>query len=87
MFKAMHRFIQWLMSEAPNIERLSIASSVPVYLGLAIFHTLKTHDFNGMDFGGGIAALVGGISAVLGLRDWAASKREGNTDGPNTATS
>jgi hypothetical protein len=72
------RLLAWLSSEATSLERLSIASSVPVYLALAIFHTLKSHDFNGLDFGGGLAALVGGISAVLGLRDWAATRRDGD---------
>jgi len=77
MFHFVTRFTAWLMDETPNLERLSIASSVPAYLGLAIFHTLKTHDFNGMDFGTGLAALVGGISGVMGLKTWAQSKRPG----------
>lgn len=76
MLKLLSRFTTWLMAETPNLERLSIASSVPVYLALASYHTFKTHDFNGVDFGTGIAALVGGISAVLGLRDYAKSKQQ-----------
>lgn len=76
MLKALSRLTAWLMAETPNLERLSIASSVPVYLFLAIFHTLKTHDFNGGDFGAGLAALVGGISAVLGLRDYVKSRQQ-----------
>lgn len=81
MFKIASHFTAWLMDETPNLERLSIASSVPVYLGLAIFHTLKTHEFNGADFGAGLAALVGGISGVMGLKTWAASRQPGGEQG------
>jgi hypothetical protein len=83
MFACLSRGIDWMMAETPNLERLSIASSVPVYLGLAIFHTLKTHDFNGGDFGAGLAALVGGISGAIGLNTWVRSRPGGrDRDGP-----
>jgi hypothetical protein len=66
---------QWLThllsgidNSTPDIARVSIALSVPVFLGLAIYATIKTHNFDYLGFGGGFATLVGGISVAIGIK-------------------
>jgi hypothetical protein len=73
------KLVSGIDNETPDIARISIAASVPVFLGLAIYATIKTHNFDYLGFGGGFATLVGGISVAIGLK---AKTEPGEKDGP-----
>lgn len=55
-------------NETFDIGRILWALSVIIFLALAVWDVPMTHDFNPLDFGGGLGAVLAAGGAAIGLK-------------------